>query len=274
MNATGLVEHPLLAEPPRLSLWRPMTDNDGSSALDSRFIRSGFFRLTPQRVDITRDGESTIVSIDYATAWGDTIEHRQIVTQVAHGDYVFDERVRLPEGTRDGLSVGIGFRLVDGFERAEWVGLGPWENYPDRRKSALFGRWNSSVDDLAVRYVVPQGNGARGDVDHAVLTGPAGTAVVDSAHPLHLTVSRYSADQLEQAAHWWELPSSTATYVNLDIAQRGVGTALLGPDTRPPFRLSGEVYQWKWRLALVTHAGAGQKDGRSCSSGWVRRFPG
>ena len=35
----------------------------------------------------------------------------------------------------------------------EWVGLGPWENYPDRHSSALLGRWASSIDDLATPYL-------------------------------------------------------------------------------------------------------------------------
>lgn len=33
---------------------------------------------------------------------------------------------------------------------------------------------------------------------------------------------------------------------------RGVGTALLGPDTRPAHRLAGTRYSWQWRLRLET----------------------
>ncbi|MEU4230623.1 hypothetical protein AB0F17_40580 [Nonomuraea sp. NPDC026600] len=52
------------------------------------------------------------------------------------------------------------------------------------------------------------------------------------------------------AAHWWELPPSEATVIHLDIVHRGVGTGMLGPDTRPPYRPSGSEYAWQWRLTL------------------------
>ncbi|MGO7983806.1 hypothetical protein ACC691_38850, partial [Rhizobium johnstonii] len=56
------------------------------------------------------------------------------------------------------------------------------------------------------------------------------------------------------AKHWWELPESRRTIVQLDIAHRGVGTAQLGPDTRPEFRLTDLEYHWSWRLRLESAA--------------------
>ncbi|WP_206061637.1 hypothetical protein [Nonomuraea basaltis] len=44
-----------------------------------------------------------------------------------------------------------------------------------------------------------------------------------SAVPLSATVTRNAIDDLEQAAHWWQLPESDLTHVTLDIAHRGVG---------------------------------------------------
>jgi beta-galactosidase len=156
-----------------------------------------------------------------------------------------------PAGTADGLRVGMEFVLVDGFERVEWVGLGPWENYPDRRASALLGAWTGAIDDLAVPYIVPQENGTRGEVSELRLSGPAGTVQTKHVVPLHMNVSRYSIDELEEAAHWWQLPQRGATVVRLDIAHRGVGTAQIGPDTRPVYRLSDSVYSWIWHLTLT-----------------------
>ncbi|TMR91073.1 hypothetical protein EJK15_51960 [Nonomuraea basaltis] len=52
------------------------------------------------------------------------------------------------------------------------TGLGPWENHPDRRASALLARWSSPVHELATPYVKPQENGIRGGVDELTLTGP------------------------------------------------------------------------------------------------------
>jgi hypothetical protein len=158
-----------------------------------------------------------------------------------------------PAGTRDGLRVGIAFELVDGFERAHWIGLGPWENYPDRQASALLGSWEAAIDELAVPYLVPQENGTRGQVTDLLLSGPAGTARTRHTVPLHANIGRHTVTELEAASHWWRLPPNRTTIVHLDIAHRGVGTGGLGPDTRPAHRLTGDHYTWEWRLTLKPH---------------------
>ncbi len=254
VDASGALQHPLLRRAPQLSLWRALTDNDGSFSLDQCFVRSGFFRLTPEDVTSEETPGGLVVVTRYATAWGDEVLHRRTVRGVEDGDgdldVVLAEQVTLPQGTTDGLRVGMEFELADGFEQAGWVGLGPWENYPDRCASALLGAWSSPIDDLAVPYVLPQENGTRGGVTELRLTGPAGAVRATSPTPLHMNVSRWSTEQLEDAAHWWELPESSTTIVHLDVAHRGVGTALLGPDTRRPYRLPTREYAWEWRLTL------------------------
>lgn len=244
-TSDGTVEHAMLAAGPRLSLWRPLTDCDGSFALDRRFVRSGFFALTPTSVET--DGATTVIR--YATAWGDEVVHTRRLGETSSG-YRFDEDVRLPEGTRDGLRVGVEFELSGDFAQASFVGLGPWENYSDRRSSALLGRWTSSIDDLAVPYLIPQENGTRGGVDTLELRGASGTVTVRSDVALYVNVARHTVAELEQATHWWQLPDSNRTIVHLDIAHRGVGTGLLGPDTRPIHRLFGDHYTWSWQLDL------------------------
>ncbi|MEV0196732.1 glycoside hydrolase family 2 TIM barrel-domain containing protein [Nonomuraea sp. NPDC050691] len=246
-TADAELRHPLLRRAPRLSLWRALTDNDQSFALDNRFVRSGFFQLTP--IDVRTDAAT--VAIRYRAAFGDEVVHTRTVTVLEEGDYVLDERVTLPEAGTDGLRVGMEFDLVEGFDDARWVGLGPWENYPDRRASALLGAWESPIDELAVPYLKPQENGTRGEVTELRLSGPAGSVGTVHATPLHMNVSRYSTSELESAGHWWELQPSGRTVVHLDVAHRGVGTGLLGPDTRPAYRLSPREYGWQWRLTLT-----------------------
>jgi beta-galactosidase len=245
----GRVTHPLLASEPRLCLWRALTDMDTAYVLDHRFVRTGFFSLTETSRTVTAGpAGSTQVEIVYAAAYGDTVIHRRTVT-LDHGALRFQEHVQLPDVTRDGGRVGIEFELTPGFRDAEWVGLGPWENYPDRRRSALRGTWRSRIDDLAVPYLVPQENGGRGEVTQLALTGSAG--LVRTTHPpLQVNVGRHTVDELETATHWWQLRASDRTVVHLDVAHRGLGTAALGPDTAPEHRLSATSYRWDWALAL------------------------
>ncbi|RSM44229.1 glycoside hydrolase family 2 [Amycolatopsis balhimycina DSM 5908] len=247
----GALSHPLLMTPPKLLLWRALTDNDASFALDNRFVRSGFFRLVPADVIIATANEAADVEIVYHTAFGDTVVHRSTITALDEGDYLIDEQVALPEGTRDGLRVGVQFTLDEGFASAEWTGLGPWENYPDRKASALLARWSAQVDELATPYIKPQENGTRGGIDELMVTGSAGRVEIASSAPMSATITRHQIGDLERTAHWWELPQSQLTHVVLDIAHRGVGTAMLGADTHPTHRLTGDTYTWQWRLKLT-----------------------
>lgn len=250
VDPEGDVSHPLLARAPRLSLWRALTDNDRAFSLDQRFVRSGFFALESVKTSVTAHEDRTAVTIHHRTAFGDEVVHHRELVEAGPDDFVFREEVVLPEDTRDGLRVGMVFELVAGFEHATWVGLGPWENYPDRRRHALLGRWDSAIDDLAVPYVRPQEHGTRGGVTELAVTGPAGRVAISTPVPVHVNVGRHTTEQLESAGHWWELPDSDTTVIHVDIAHRGVGTALLGPDTRPGHRLAGTRYSWAWRLHL------------------------
>lgn len=250
LTAAGDVKSPLLVSAPRLSLWRALTDNDESFALDNRFVRSGFFALTPQRLRIDPRQDSTLVEIGYRTAYDEEVIHARIVRALGPADWVFEERVVLPKGTSDGLRVGMEFVLTAGFETASWVGLGPWENYADRRDAALLGRWENTIGGLAVPYLHPQHNGTRGGVSTLALAGAPGRVAVAGAQELQMTVSRHTIADIEAATHWWQLPDSDITVVNVDIAHRGVGTARLGPDVRPQHRLDGQEFTWGWRLTI------------------------
>lgn len=261
LEEDGSLAHPLLARAPELCLWRPLTENDRSFALDNRFVRSGFFRLDLADTEVERQETSAVVTRTYRTAFGDeVVTHRRSITAAGPGDWIIDEHVALPESTRDGLRVGIEFELVEGFEDGRWVGLGPWENYPDRGQAAVLGAWESSIDGLAVPYIVPQSNGTRGGVREMLLNGPAGTVKTEHGSALHMTVSRHSIEELESADHCWQLPESARTIVNLDIAHRGVGTVFLGPDTLARHRLDGHDYAWQWRLTLDNSDGGSARD--------------
>lgn len=252
----GTIEHPLLVSAPRLELWRALTDNDMSAALDQRFVRSGFFTLDPVETQVRRGESATDILIRYRAAFGEEIEHRRVVSRGADGSFVMDEDVRLPDGATDHLRVGMVFEVAAGLGDIEWVGYGPWENYTDRRSGALMGNWSMPIDRLAVPYLRPQENGTRSGVIHASLSGPAGIVTIEGEQPLHINAARHSVAELEAGDHWWELPPGDGrSVVHVDIAHRGVGTGRIGPDTLPQHRLTQQRYRWRWRLKLAHDAG-------------------
>lgn len=108
VTTVGDVTHRLLKAAPVLCLWRALTDNDRSFALDNRFVRSGFFTITRRAVEVEHELYATLVHTRYSTAWGEDVLHRRRIAQIPDG-FRFEEKVELPIGTEDGLRVGMEF---------------------------------------------------------------------------------------------------------------------------------------------------------------------
>ncbi|WP_436777621.1 glycoside hydrolase family 2 TIM barrel-domain containing protein [Yinghuangia sp. YIM S09857] len=251
VDEEGLLTHPLLSTPPALSLWRAQTDNDLSPSLDRRAVRSGLFRVTRTLADLTVTGPTATVVSRYTAAYGATIEHRRRITAVTDTCFRFAETVVVPGELDDIPRLGITFATIAGFEQVSWLGLGPHETYPDRKRSGLLGRFTSSVDALAVPYLRPQENGGRADVTELVLTAEGNRRItVTTDRPMQMNVSHFQPADLEAARHTWELKPRPETFVHLDLAHRGLGTAAVGPDTHPNHRVRAGEYHWTWQLEL------------------------
>jgi beta-galactosidase len=69
-----------------------------------------------------------------------------------------------------------------------WLGYGPHENYPDRRSSACFARWQQPLAAMSTPYIFPTENGLR--CDNKALDWGAGTSAVISTSPFSPTAPR------------------------------------------------------------------------------------
>jgi beta-galactosidase len=130
----------------------------------------------------------------------------------------------------------------------EWFGGGPGEAYADSRQAVRIGRFRARVDELQTPYVFPQENGNRLDVRWARLTDADGVGVEVRGEPTFaLTARRWTSADLEAARHTTDLGLGDAVYVNVDIAQNGLGTASCGPGALPQY----ELRAGRHRLSLV-----------------------
>ncbi|MDR2160055.1 MAG: DUF4981 domain-containing protein [Treponema sp.] len=171
-------------------------------------------------------------------------------------DITFDLDPALPELPK----VGIRAKVPARYGTITWFGAGEEESYPDRMAAAFLGHYTSTPAGLEVPYVVPQENGNRSGIRSLTLRaerppeGQPGTLTIRPCRPVNFSVSRYSLENLMAALHTPDLVDLSAGeggyyYLNIDIAQRGVGTATCGPDTRSEYRLWGGLY--RMRLYLV-----------------------
>lgn len=240
--ATGLLTKlgPHALEGPRLDLWRAPTDNDrGSDQPEERAWReAGLHRLQHRVVEVDVQETALVVRTRVAppalgfgmladyhwTADGNRLRLRVDVTP--DGEWP----CTLP---RLGLRLALPGELGD----VEWFGAGPGEAYADSRQAARIGRFASTVDGLQTPYVFPQENGNRADARWLELTSGGNGVRVDGEPVFDFTARRWTTEDLDAATHTVDLKPRDRVYLNLDLAQHGLGTASCGPGVLPQYRL-------------------------------------
>ena len=246
--------------------WRACTDNDrGGDALSfaERWIDIGFDQLetmSPHFFVERASGYCRVIS-NFSLVPKNTnskskplVEVRMIYTFSAVDTMSLDVKLNfvraIPEIPRIGLALKCDARL----EKVEWLGRGPHECYQDRKASALFGRYSSTVDALHTPYIVPSENGGRADVKWVCLKDDVGRCVRFHAETptffSQFSASNFDLDSLHRAKHTNELQESGYTNVHLDVFHMGVG----GDDSWSPSvheEFLTKSREWDFRTAIV-----------------------
>ena len=126
----------------------------------------------------------------------------------------------LPELPRFGMKM-----IIPGdFETITWYGRGPYENYSDRKTASYVGLYSGTVSGQFIPYLRPQENGNKTDVRWLALTDSHGAGLLAAGRPLlSVGASHFSHEDIERAEHPSELAARDSIFVNLDLAQMGVG---------------------------------------------------
>ncbi|MEN3271105.1 MAG: beta-galactosidase [Pseudonocardia sp.] len=241
---------------PRLDLWRAPIDNDRSFAgepVEPGWRSLGLDRLTHRTDSVAVDGSDWVVRTRVApaaTQLGFAVEYRWraaadavrlLVTVTPEGEWP----TVLP---RLGLRLGIPSR----FDAVEWFGRGPGEAYADSRRAALVGRYTASVDSLQTPYVFPQENGNRSEARWVAFTDATGRGLrVEGAPFVEFAARRWTSEALDAARHPNELVATDTIWVNLDVAQNGLGSASCGPGVLPQYQLRVEPVTLSVTISLV-----------------------
>lgn len=132
------------------------------------------------------------------------------------------------------LRLGVTFGMPAAYDRVEYLGLGPWDNYRDRRTSCWKDIFRTSVDDMFFAYSRPQDMGNRMETDWIALSKPQEdqalwVGAASPRAPLEVSVLRYTPKELNDARSLDRLPEKNKVIVNLDAFQMGLGGSSCGP---------------------------------------------
>ncbi len=234
-----------------LNLWRACTDNDGIRGWSGQenkpmgqWADAGFQCLETSASDhrVLENG-----SIEVLREYG-TIKHKQHIIPSDTGLRV-ENSISFPEDQPSPARIGIKAMLPAGFEELEWFGRGPHESYIDRCAGAPFGRYNSTVSDQYVPYILPQEHGNHVDTRWVELRSPEAAARITGDAPFEFSASHLTADDLFSVSHTHELKPRKETFITIDAIQRGLGTGSCGPQTRPEYCIKPGSYTLNFQLS-------------------------
>ncbi|WP_462412930.1 beta-galactosidase, LacZ type [Neobacillus sp. Marseille-QA0830] len=217
----------MIALPPAPLFWRATTDNDRGF---SQGFHSGLWyaaSLARKCVDIQVEENKGQVTVSFTYKFS---INQEIEVRTAYTVYS-DASVRVKSAYKGAESLpqlpifALSFKVPADYNQLEWYAMGPEENYSDRNKGARLGIFQNNVTDNLSGYVMPQESGNRTGVRRVSLTdgNQQGIEIRSLTEPLECNFSPYTAIELENAQHVYELPNVHYTVVTVAGKQMGVG---------------------------------------------------
>ncbi|MDF2787625.1 MAG: beta-galactosidase [Neobacillus sp.] len=217
----------MIALPPAPLFWRATTDNDRGY---SQGFHSGLWyaaSLARKCVNIEVEEKESHVSVGftYKFSINHDIEVKTIYTVYSDGSVKVKSVYKGAEDLPQLPIFAVSFKVPADYDQLEWYAMGPEENYSDRAMGAKLGIFKNQVSDNLSGYVMPQESGNRTGVRRVSVTNRNGKGVRISSvtEPLECNVSPYTAFELENAQHVYELPPVHYTVVTVAGKQMGVG---------------------------------------------------
>ena len=116
--------------------------------------------------------------------------------------------------------LGIELIMSEENENIRYFGLGTTETYPDRNKAARYGDYELSVTENFVHYIRPQENGSHYKTRRVAVGKKGGYGIyaegLGDTNDFSFNASHYSAEQLTEVKHDFELQNEHRTIFNLD----------------------------------------------------------
>lgn len=212
---------------PKVTFFRACTDNDRGAKMgydSAMWMTAGLYQKL-EHVWTREEEESLTVGFVYSLPVSKEQCIQVVYRVTADGKVRVSAEYEGRKGYPDLPAFGIEMKLKKQYERFCYYGMGPEENYADRKEGARLGIFEGNAKSNMTPYLVPQECGNRTQIRWM--------KVIDSkGHGLRFecengsfegSVLPYSAYEIENATHQEELPAVHYTWVRILAAQMGVG---------------------------------------------------
>ncbi len=224
----GLTETPM-----ELTVWRAPTDND--RRIRQAWEKSRYHKTTSKAYECMIDGNKITVngslgSISRLKFFGFT------ATYTFFGDGQINVSLDGEFDTSRAFLPRLGFEFKTRAEDFKYFGYGPCEAYIDMHNAARMGMYESTAEGEYVDYVKPQEHGNHYNTKYLSIGGYEFV----SNQGFECNVSKYSAKQLTNTAHNFELVPEEYNTVRIDCKVSGIGSNSCGPELMEKYRMNDE----------------------------------
>lgn len=260
-KATGAMENytykgeVLLQEGPVPNYWRGLLDNDNGNYDGNWKAVTDGIEAESIRVGENEEGQPTItVELYFPNA--PAMTQQMVYTIDGSGAVTLNTTV---DATGTGLGrylrIGTCMELPEGYENVTWYGNGPVESMSDRKSFAVTGRFESTADELFFPYLEAQDTGTLTDVKWITVTNPEadGAMAIAATDPLEASALHFTANDLDQAAHPYQLTKLKETILSVNYGSQGTGNASCGPDTLSAYQIPNDrAYSYEYTMIPYT----------------------
>ena len=250
----------LIEAGPVPNFWRAPTDNDFGNGMQKRCApwQKASNNRTVKKFKVRKITKNRIdVLVDFVLPDIDS-KHRVSYSVLGSGDIVVESSLTLGEqNVHELMRFGMKMRLPKEFDKMEYFGRGPYENYWDRKTASFVGIYKTTVREQYVPYISPQENGNKTEVRWATFRNDEGKGLMAvgmellSMSALHYTIEDLSQEK-RGTKHDIDLQERDFVALNLDYKQTGVGgDNSWGARTHKKYTLAPKNYSYKFRLKPI-----------------------
>ena len=241
-----------LAGPLELNCWRPPINNDEGAKLP--FKLANWYQVADKAISKAVRLEDNSATFDLKLGVGQseaTIAYHFLAAGQLEVEVNLWAR-KSPMLPRLGMQT----QLPATQSNWKWFGLGPHENYIDRKRSAWTSIHQGTVSELFDHYLDPQESSNRTEVRWTTFSGGNKSLTFTATGDRKLEVSAYpySPLEIELARHPEDLRPSERIFVNIDYGQMGIGgTNSWGQIPLEKYRLKGDAhYSFSFRISPIS----------------------
>lgn len=252
----------LLSAPCDKTIWRAPTDNDRN--IKNEWFRAHYDMVSERTYDtscIVKDGCAVITCTSCLSA--PTVQPilRINAEWTVSAEGTIASRMHVTKDSEFPMLPRFGVRMIlrKNMQNINYIGMGPYESYIDKHHASWHGSFSASIYAMHEDYIMPQENGSHFDCSYVQISSlgendcktdmAAHSITVTSALPFSMNASPYTAEELTNAAHNYELPESDKSVLCIDYRQNGIGSNSCGPELDEKYRFDED----EWEFGFTMH---------------------